>query len=324
MSGQEEITGQSLQIKWIASLRGLLVFLVFFSHLTILPIERYVLFVLGKIGVVGFFVMSGLLAKSALEKRSLCQYSFNRFLRLYPIYWLLMFLLIVLNSEGTYSPTQVLANLTLFQQYVGQESIISPSWMLSIMIILYVVLAFCKRNSTKRVPIAFHILCIGAIMCGLGRFLSGKPLPTAIFLMSAVGCMGYIFKNAGERYSSLKRYIILFEIVLIVASFFSYGIKSVLYILSYNTAFALVYCFHRYNISSKALIFLGFCGFTFFLGVDIPMLIVSIFCPTIMDLSPILYVSIKFILAIPFAWTITKYIETPLLKWGKSVEPTLP
>lgn len=222
MSNPKEKTEQTQKIKWIASLRGLLVFFVFFSHQTILPIDRDVLFVFGKIGVVGFFVMSGLLAKSALEKRSLCQYSFNRFLRLYPVYWLIVFLLIILNSEVTYSSTQVLTNLTLFQQYVGQGNIIGSSWMLSIMIILYVILAFCKMNSKKRVPIAFYILCFGAIMCGLGRFLSGKPLPTAIFLMSAVGCMGYTFKNEGEHYSSLKRYIILFETTLAVASYLSY------------------------------------------------------------------------------------------------------
>lgn len=324
MENSKVITEQKKQIKWIASLRGLLVFFVFFSHQTVLPIDRNTLFVFGKIGVVGFFVMSGLLAKSALEKRSLCQYAFNRFLRLYPIYWLIVFLHTILSTEGTYSTTQILANLTLFQQFIGQENILGASWMLSIMIILYVVLAFCKRNSIKRVPIAFYILCVCAIMCGFGRFMSGKPLPTAIFLMSAVGCMGYIFKNAGEKYEALKKYILIFEITLAVASYLSYDMKFLLYLLSYNTAFVLFYFFRKYNISSTLLIFLGFCGFTFFLGSDIPIKIIKIFYPTIIDLSPIIFVLIKFIFAIPFAWAITKYIENPLLKWGKSVETTLP
>ena len=46
-------------IQWISSLRGLLVFLVFFSHLTILPIHKDLMFIIGRVGVAGFFLISG-------------------------------------------------------------------------------------------------------------------------------------------------------------------------------------------------------------------------------------------------------------------------
>lgn len=44
------------QIQWISSLRGILVFLVFFSHLTVLPLHKDLLFIIGRIGVAGFFL----------------------------------------------------------------------------------------------------------------------------------------------------------------------------------------------------------------------------------------------------------------------------
>lgn len=78
-----------ISIKWLASLRGLMVFLVFFSHLTELPIDKDILFVFGRIGVAGFFLMSGFLAVRSVESRSLKQFAFNRFMRLYPIFWIL-------------------------------------------------------------------------------------------------------------------------------------------------------------------------------------------------------------------------------------------
>lgn len=308
------------QISWVASLRGLLVFFVFFSHQTALPIDKDVLFVFGKVGVAGFFAMSGLLAKSALERRNLPQYAFNRFIRLYPVYWLLLLMVLLLAPDGVYGFKQILANITLFQQYIGFDNIIGASWMLSIMVVLYIVLAFCKRNPGKLVPIAFYALCFCAVLCGAGRYLIAKPLPTAIFLMSAVGCMGYVFKNEGERYGAIKIHLLVFEFTLAIASYLSYGMSFLLYLLAYNSAFALFYLFRRYEVNSRAMIFLGATGFTFFLAPDIPLKVIALFASDIKTIEPSLYVLLKFLTAIPFAWAVTKFIETPLLKWGKKIE----
>ena len=86
------------QIQWISSLRGLLVLLVFISHLELSFISKDVLFVIGRIGVVGFFLISGYLALTSVQKRTTKQFYFNRFLRIYPMFWIL--LLITLKSAS--------------------------------------------------------------------------------------------------------------------------------------------------------------------------------------------------------------------------------
>ena len=121
-------------MNWIASLRGLLVLFVFVSHY-VSPIGEKALFTIGKIGVAGFFLISGFLAMDSVRKRSVPQFLFNRFVRLYPVYWilaLLTFLTDFLTHQREWSCKELLANLTFFHQYLGIDGMIGASWMLSI------------------------------------------------------------------------------------------------------------------------------------------------------------------------------------------------
>ena len=111
--------------KQIATLRGIAVLLVFFSHLNLNRSEerrvgKELLFISGRIGVVLFFLISGLLAYSSRYKKSLKQYIFNRFCRMYPVYWLLL-ILACITFEKQFSIMQVLTNFTLFQEFLGHK-----------------------------------------------------------------------------------------------------------------------------------------------------------------------------------------------------------
>ena len=95
------------------------VFLVFFSHLTVLPIHKDLLFIIGRIGVAGFFLISGYLAVTSLERRNVKQFLFNRFMRLYPVYWLLLLMTFFL-TEG-HDAKELFWNMTLFEEFVGMR-----------------------------------------------------------------------------------------------------------------------------------------------------------------------------------------------------------
>lgn len=130
-------------IRWISSLRGLLVFLVFFSHLTVLPIHKDLLFIIGRIGVAGFFLISGFLAVTSLERRKMKQFLLNRFLRIYPIYWILLVMTFFLTEGHTLK--ELVCNFTLFEEFVGYDAMIGSSWMLPIMIIYFLLLLLVKK-----------------------------------------------------------------------------------------------------------------------------------------------------------------------------------
>ena len=123
-----ETTGNLL---WLSSLRGIAALLVFISHLPI-HMDR-ICFIVGRIGVCIFFLMSGYLAYGSRMKRTTRQYLFNRFIRMYPVYWILLIFIFML--EGKYSGIELAANFTLFQEFLGVDCFIGASWMMPIQIV---------------------------------------------------------------------------------------------------------------------------------------------------------------------------------------------
>ena len=307
------------QIRWISSLRGVLVFLVFFSHLTALPLHKDLLFIIGRIGVAGFFLISGYLAVTSLERRNVKQFLFNRFMRLYPVYWLLLLMTFFL-TEG-HDAKELFWNMTLFEEFVGYEAMIGASWMLPIMIVFFVLLTFLKRKKPK-INWLYYATCAGSLAIGALRYCTGKPFPTALCLLMCVGLIGYMFKQRGWD-KSIIRLIVMFEVTLLIASALSYGEKVYWYFIAYNLGFAAFFLFERYNVGMKAFDKLGELGFTFFLGADIPMLLLGLCCSGIADGNCYIYCAMKFILAIAFSYVITRCCEKPLLAWGKGVEKSL-
>ena len=118
-------------------------FLVFFSHLTVLPIHKDLLFIIGRIGVAGFFLISGYLAVTSLERRNVKQFLFNRFMRLYPVYWILLLMTFFL-TEG-HDGKELMWNMTLFEEFVGYEAMIGSSCMLPIMVVFFLLLTALKK-----------------------------------------------------------------------------------------------------------------------------------------------------------------------------------
>lgn len=314
--------GKSMSIKWIASLRGLFVLLVFFSHELTAIVDRDILLAIGKIGVAGFFLMSGYLAKTSIESRNVKQFLLNRFVRLYPVYWILLFLMVfsaLLTHHHVWSVKETLANMTFFHQYMGIENMIGASWMLSIMVIFFVSIVFAvKKNNVNHIYICF---ALGAIVCGCMRFYFQKPFPTAIFLMSCMGFLGFFY----HKYGVCKKcicYLLLFEAVLLVSGCFSYENKIQFYEIAYNGAFLLFFLFDKKNVNVPVLGKLGTLGFTFFLGADIPVYWMHYIMPMLKECFA-LFFTIHFILCVVFSYLVTKYIEKPFIRRMKNAEKFL-
>lgn len=134
------------QILWISTLRGLAVLLVFISHLYLI-IGSNIGFIIGRIGVVFFFLIAGYLAKISRAKRTAKQYIINRLFRIYPTYWIILLLSCVLSillvKDNNLSVSSILFNMTLFNEFMGVDCIIGSSWMLPIMVCFYLIIGIC-------------------------------------------------------------------------------------------------------------------------------------------------------------------------------------
>ena len=324
----------------IATLRGIAVLLVFFSHLN-LNLSKELLFISGRIGVVLFFLISGILAYSSRYKKTLKQYIFNRFCRMYPVYWLLL-ILACITFEKQFSIMQILTNFTLFQEFLGYKSILGASWMMPIQIIFFIFMAiygvkelFSEANFKKlyllNIEFTIVITSVLTVLCGTLRYFTSKPWPTAIFLLINVSFLGILYYKKVQRDMPVRIYtmLLLFEISLLLGGYLSYG-KGLVhgdwisYFIAYNLGFFIFMSIIFLKMNFKLFIKLGEVGFTFFLGAEIPYSLIKKVC----DLESGGFASfqdviIKFIAAIVFSILVTKLVEIPILKWSKNIEKAI-
>ena len=326
------------QLSWLATLRGVAALLVFISHLYHIHANGKILFIFGRIGVVCFFLMTGYLTMVSREKRNRKQYLWNRFLRVYPIYWLLLLLTVLLDLHS-YSVKSVALNATLFEEFFGEDAIIGASWMLPIQVVFFIGVAlfgfklFINKNNTEksnmqRGMVLISICMIVAVAIGGARRITGKPFPTAFLLLIGLSVLGIYYQYVNGNIKKIAPLWIIYEVCFLVSVVLSYPGKAVRYIVAYNIGIVLFVIFEKF-ISGKDLISslfakIGRIGFTFFLGAGIPwalLLKISTFEDSIG--LKVLGCILKFCAAVLLGYVITRFIEEPLLRWGKKVEKKL-
>jgi peptidoglycan/LPS O-acetylase OafA/YrhL len=130
--------------------RALLAVMVVLLHYGFVPYS-------GQYAVFGFFILSGYLMTFIMQNnygyswRGILGYSLNRFLRIYPLYWVscLLSLLVLLSLDPLYTSdfnqnyflpktlTQWFRNITLIIGFNGPGVLISPAWALTVELFFY-------------------------------------------------------------------------------------------------------------------------------------------------------------------------------------------
>lgn len=133
---EEKMTQEKSNTSWIGSSKGLAALLVFVSHVQFQHLPEGLTFILGRIGVVVFFLISGYLAFASREGRNRRQYLWNRSLRMYPVFWILLVVMFLMTIPK-YSFFDLFLNMMLVNSFVGAGTIIAPSWMMPIQIFFF-------------------------------------------------------------------------------------------------------------------------------------------------------------------------------------------
>ncbi|WP_454687311.1 acyltransferase family protein [Agrobacterium leguminum] len=210
---------------YVDSIRGIAALAVIYIHIaevayknrfSTYSVEHYMFyffseyFDLGKIAVVMFFAVSGFVIPFSLlkaNKAPLRSFAISRFFRLYPAYWgsMVLALLIIPQLRGdVFTLSQIIANGTMLQQFLGQQNILGVYWTLQIEILFYVVSAMLFYVRLLHKPeaaagaVVFFLLC--AVAMGAARYGTGIKLPVAIPLGLTVMFWGLLWRHgAGEE-----------------------------------------------------------------------------------------------------------------------------
>ena len=297
--------------------------LVYISHLKLM-VAQNLLFTIGRVGVTIFFLITGYLTYTSYKKRTGMQYLVNRLFRMYPKYWVLLIVAFLFQIKSVSIPCWI-ANITLFNEFMGYGNVLGASWMMPIQICFFVFIFFVGKYVVKSNAPKYWILFWGMVSLGAGylRYTMGKPIPTAfplLFLVALLGIEFFIQENGKLQKPDSVCCLIILEVALIVSTKLSYG-NWLYYVVAYNIGIVLFVYMRKREWKSKSLIMLGEIGFPFFLCFDIIFSIMVRFglCEENQYMSPNACV-IHFVLSLAFAVIVTKWVEKPILRYGKALE----
>ncbi len=317
--------------EWISTLRGFAALLVFTAHLPI-PFPHTVSFALGRAGVALFFLMMGYLAVGARKKRTRKQYLFNRFVRMYPTFWLILIAtyivkILLWNAGFVKHLKDLVLNMTLFNEFLGSDCIIGTSWMMPIQVCFFLLLTvlsaeFFTQEGSRREDILFIAGCAMSLVLSVLRYVTSKPFPTAFGLLILLGLIGIRYQGTGLK--GCVKYLCIFAVTFIPSVFLSYKDEALGYIIAYAAGIALFILADKLAVSVNAMNKLGGIGFSFFLAADIPhLLLEKVIDPNASALKLILFIVIKLAASIALAVLLTNFIEKPMLRKAKKLENKL-
>lgn len=150
------------------ALRGIAAVGVVLFHLTMDSKEPDYGLHLGKSGVQLFFLISGFVIYMSLSKtKSSRDFVISRFIRLYPTYWACVTFTFLVNAAYLFRHGELtakyigyyLANMTMFQHYMGIENLDPPYWTLIVEMVFYLtMLAFYRLGLLKRIELVGSIV----------------------------------------------------------------------------------------------------------------------------------------------------------------------
>ena len=323
-------------ILWLSTLRGLAIILVFISHTPLF--EAPFGFIYGRIGVVLFFLMAGYLTVTARERRNTRQYLFSRFVRLYPVYWILLVMLLIMGSKITL--VEFLLNMTMLQHFLRSKIHIMNGgvWMMPMMLAFFTLIAitgvkfFSKSKNTPLIVIL--IIMILALITSYLRFKTGRRFPTAFFLLTAVAFIGmYYYEMTHDGTITSFNFIctlVLFELLFVISVYLSYckplagASNPVAYIISYNAGFLIFFIASKLKFSFSPLNKIGDISYVMFLSHGHFLSFMGKFFPLKgLNYSSCINFLITFTVVVIFSYLVTHFIEKPIVKFGKQFEKKL-
>ena len=129
--------------------------------------NEYISFIFqqANIGVSYFFILSGfvmIIAYGNRENVNFLEYIKNRLARIYPVYLLAIFLVIIINLFKNLNILDLLLNLIMIQSWVHQKALTMnfPGWSLSVEMFFYISFPFLANRIYSNQNLKFNAIWI--------------------------------------------------------------------------------------------------------------------------------------------------------------------
>jgi peptidoglycan/LPS O-acetylase OafA/YrhL len=178
----EPAASPGARLAWLDALRGIAAMLVVYEHLSLFVFHRYRLavehwFLAGYAGVCLFFLVSGYIIPASLERRgSLRGFWVGRLFRLYPLFAVVLGLLVVLDLAGLrplapkglpHPVATAVAHTMMLPSLLGMPDILGVTWTLAFEMAFYLLVAGLFAVGLRRAsPVVALVLAGTALVVG--------------------------------------------------------------------------------------------------------------------------------------------------------------
>ncbi|WP_166454907.1 acyltransferase family protein [Duganella aquatilis] len=333
------------RLQFLDALRGIAVLLVIFAHAahSRFPIVQVIdanYFQTGQAGVSLFFLISGyIIPKSLNASPSLKVFWVHRFFRLYPAYWVCLFLVILLASAQLFRIQEPLgtvgmaANFTMLQGFVGIKNAVNVFWSLKFEMAFYFLMtAFAVTGMLKRPFLIFMLYSAGTIALALGmRLVLHKYFAYGVFNLELM-LLGWVLaewhaKRLAGKYAVIS--VIVGLGTTLIAAYTAFAGRTeeltvgTLSFVPMANAWLLSTVFFVATLLTtqqvrwpRVLAWMGTVSYSAYLLHPLVLELSIHFLP---PTAPT--VVLEFAASFAAAWVCFRFIETPCIAYGKKVAP---
>ncbi|MFZ5833946.1 MAG: acyltransferase family protein [Pseudomonadota bacterium] len=285
---------------------------------------------LGLIPVYLFFMISGFVIFITAERcRTVAEFAYRRFSRLYPVYWGALMLLSVVTlldpAQNDVTLKQFLVNLTMLQAYFGVHHISGVFWSLSVELSFYFMIAgmirFGLMTHYKYVMLLWSVLTFI-----YGFFPAPNPVPWPIVWLLALDyghCFVFgicVYELRRSRMAGIVKIdwmLILLMALSAASNLLRYPATVIVILTILQAAFYFAATRPVAILQNRALVYIGGISYALYLVHEQ----LGIFVMNMLALPRLAEIAVAFGVALLAAAALTSRVERPSTNWLRIHRP---